>query len=76
MSDAVSRFACRKSDEPLHLRYDAYTTPRQRQHLSVLFHVLASNPKLLYAPNTSQVEQVMHKVGTAPRTRSLFIRVL
>ncbi len=37
-------------------------TPGQRGHIAVLVHVLYGNPKVLYAPNDTEVDVVIQKV--------------
>ena len=37
-------------------------TYSQRFHVGILVHVLYSNPKVLYAPNGTEVDDVIRKV--------------
>ena len=37
----------------------------QRFHMGILLHVLYSNPKVLYAPNNTEVDEIIRKVTTA-----------
>ena len=36
----------------------------QRFHMGILLHVLYSNPKVLYAPNNTEVDEIIRKVTT------------
>ncbi len=41
---------------------DLGMTHSQRFHMGILIHVLYSNPKVLYAPNNTELDSVIKKV--------------
>lgn len=59
LDDFVFRPAAHRNLTNFHL------TSRQKYNLGVLIHVLTSNPKILYAPNNTQVDDVIRKVATS-----------
>lgn len=50
----------------------------QRFHVGILVHVLYSNPKVLYAPNNTEVDDVIRKVTdvTLPRDVRVIARCM
>ena len=42
---------------------DLGLTSKQKKDLAILIHVLYSNPKVLYAPNGTEADVVIAKVG-------------